>query len=318
VKSGARMNKSYMEDHEREAMVDSIRCRREDRGQEPTAFKAPDKDQKWRARELFGFMWRHLGMKIPPGYRDVMLLLIEKANAATGQLNWRQGKMAELTLLGRQYINEACQWWAEETPFLRIDRRKNKDGRFVSNAYHVRWRAIEKAWADVIAHVGILPTGDENVTRPVHVVCNPTTHVAPYPTTVVASDTTTRNSKGKCKEETHHEMAHPPSACDAHDFLEGFFDGETQPLSELVESQKEASKEEQIAITPKGLTAAERLSRRYGVIFWTDAMKAAETELKRCTLPKRRKELEDKIADCHNRLEGFQHEQRDETAAGTS
>jgi hypothetical protein len=202
---------------------------------ETTQYTAPETDQKWRARELFGFMWRHLGIDIPPGYRDVMLFLIEKANARNGQLNWRQNKMADLMLLSRQYINEACRWWATQTPFLKSDRRKNKDGRFVSNAYHVRWKPIEKAWLDVMAHVGMHPTRAENVTEPVHVVCNPTTVVATYPTTDVNTDTTTRNSKGKCKEETHPERGSPSAI---HSLEASSLSGEPKQPLELVESQR--------------------------------------------------------------------------------
>jgi hypothetical protein len=181
-----------MNEHDHEMMIDSIREGREDSGRRPTQYVAPQEGQKWRARELFGFMWRHLGIKIPQGYRDVMLFLIEKANAHNGRVDWRQEKIAEVMGLGRQYVNEALQWWASETPYLKMERRKNKDGWYVSNAYHLRWRKMETAWKHCLDSI-------------IHVGCNPTTDVASDPTTDVASDTTTRKAKWNGKGETHPE-----------------------------------------------------------------------------------------------------------------
>ena len=40
------MAKREMEDYEREAMLDSIQCKREDSGHEPTQFVPPDRGQK--------------------------------------------------------------------------------------------------------------------------------------------------------------------------------------------------------------------------------------------------------------------------------
>jgi len=166
-------------EHNREMMIDNIRCKREDSGQQPTQYVAPKAHQKWRARELFGFLWRHLGIKIPQGYRDVLLFLIEKANPDSGRVDWRQHKIANMLGLSRDYINEALKWWASETPYVKISRRKNKDGWYVSNAYHIRWKKIEEAWATI------------------HAECNSTTDVDSDSTSDADSDSTTRNTKGK-------------------------------------------------------------------------------------------------------------------------
>src|SRR5215831_14237594 len=79
---GARgMSKRYMEDYERDAMIDSIQCRRD----EPTEYIAPEPDQKWRARNVISFHFRYLGYKAPSGYRDVLLCAIDHANPTTGR-----------------------------------------------------------------------------------------------------------------------------------------------------------------------------------------------------------------------------------------
>jgi hypothetical protein len=206
-------------EHNREMMIDSIQSKREDRGQEPTQYAAPERDQKWHARELFGFMWRHLGIKIPQGYRDVMLFVIEKANADNGRFDWRQHKIANVLGLGRQYVNEALQWWATETPYLKMKRRKNRDGWFISNAYQVRWKKTDAAWAAIRANTDLMNPDF------IHVGSDTTTDVASDTTTDVASDTTTRNTKGKGKGENHPKGALQPSAVDA------------TPISPLYENQ---------------------------------------------------------------------------------
>src|SRR5262245_8967977 len=107
-----------LDDDEQEKVVDIMRERRDERDK-PTTYTPPTDVQKWRARELFSFMWRHLEIgKIIPGHRDVMLFLIEKANTKSGRLDWGQEKIARWLNVTRQYVNEAMAWWARATPYL--------------------------------------------------------------------------------------------------------------------------------------------------------------------------------------------------------
>ena len=294
------MSKREMEEYERIGMVDSIQCRREG----PTYYRAPETDQKWRARNVISFHFRHFAYKAPPAYRDVLLCAIDHANPTTGRCDVGQRKIARECNLTRQTVNEAMRWWEDNTCFLQIE---NRPGR--TNAYHIQWRNLETDWRSIQDRIGVASPWRHSGTE--GGVSAQTRHPVSAQTRQggVGTDPTL-NIKKNLKEEPHPEWAHPPSACDATHSESHFFDGETQPPSERVESQQRHSEEDRVTLTPDGLTA----SRRYGVIFWTDALKGAEAELKHCTLPKRRKELEDKIADCRKRIGELQHEQRDETA----
>ena len=75
------MTKWDMEEFEREGMIDSLRCRRE----QPTDYRAPETDQKWRARNVVSFHFRHFTYKAPSAFRDVLLCAIDHANPTTGR-----------------------------------------------------------------------------------------------------------------------------------------------------------------------------------------------------------------------------------------
>ena len=70
------MSKRYMEDYERDAMVDSIRCRRED--VEPELPENPPPDAKWKAKQGLN------RLNLNGAEHDVMGCLVDRANATTG------------------------------------------------------------------------------------------------------------------------------------------------------------------------------------------------------------------------------------------
>jgi hypothetical protein len=101
---------------------------------QPTQFTAPEGHQKWRARNVISFHWRHPSIDVPPGYRNVMLCAIDHANPDTGQCDASQVLMAVECKMARETVNRALQWWANETDFLFIENR----GVGKRNAYHGR------------------------------------------------------------------------------------------------------------------------------------------------------------------------------------
>ena len=124
-------------EHNREMMVDSIMSRRD----EPTNYRAPETDQKWRARNVISFHFRHFAYKATPAYRDVLLCAIDHANPTTGRCDVGQRKIAAGCNLTRKTVNQAMLWWAENTCFLQIE---NRPGR--TNAYHIQWANLETDW----------------------------------------------------------------------------------------------------------------------------------------------------------------------------
>jgi hypothetical protein len=147
-------------------------------GEVPTQYQAPGEDQKWRARNVISFHWRHLDIKVPPGYRDVMLCAIDHANPGNGRCDAGQRRMGGECKLGRQYVNKAMQWWTNFTDFIRIENRQGK-----TNAYHVHWDALEEAWHAIQYAIG------RNVTE-WGVAIDTTPGVATDTTGGVATDTT--------------------------------------------------------------------------------------------------------------------------------
>src|SRR5262245_51089138 len=194
------MSKRDMEDHEREGMIDSLRCGRE----EPTNYRAPETDQKWRARNVVSFHFRHFTYKAPSAYRDVFLCAIDHANPTTGRCDVGQRRIARECNLSRQTVNKAMRWWEENTYFLRIEGRPGR-----TNAYHIQWGNLETDWYEIQERIrGASPTPawrhgdvtDEGVSpRTRHQVSAQTRQGG------VNTDPTL-NVKKNLKEEPHHEM----------------------------------------------------------------------------------------------------------------
>ncbi len=113
--------------------VEAIREVRDWRG-ERTAYTAPETDQKWRARNVISFHFRHFAWKAPSLYRDVLLCVIDHANPKSGRCDVGQRRIAVECHVRRQAVNEALIWWSENTHFLEIENRPGG-----TNAYHVLW-----------------------------------------------------------------------------------------------------------------------------------------------------------------------------------
>jgi hypothetical protein len=186
-----------------------------ERRDEPTQYQAPETDQKWRVRNVISFHWRHLGIKAPPGYRDVMLCAIDHANPHNGRCDAGQRRMARECNLTRGYVNAALQWWAASADFIRIENRKDKHGRRITNAYHINWSALEEAWHAIQWAIRRDVTeGYVNTESTGYVHTESTAGVNTESTGYVHTDSTQnvkRTSKENLKEEPHPERA---SSCD--------------------------------------------------------------------------------------------------------
>ena len=275
------MSKQYMEDHERDAMVDSIRCRREDVA--PELPENPPPDAKWKAKQGLN------QLNLNGAEHDVMGCLIDRASSKSGLCYPSEEFIQGWTGRPMRTIQRAIRTLWDKR-LINITRRS-----LTSNRYFIQWEPLFAAYRAQKA----FERGVTLASRRRHaqkVADHDTKSGGSHPPEVAA-----KPSNRTYEENLRHEMAHQPSAADA---KEAF--------------RKEHSEEDRVTLTAKGLTAGERLSKRYGLIFWTDALVGAEKELKRCTLPEQQKKLEEKIADCINRIEELRYEQRDETAAGTS
>ena len=172
------------------------------------SYLAPETDQKWRARNVISFLFRHFTYKAPPGYRDVLLCAIDHANPTTGRCDVGQRKIALECNLGRQYVNKAMLWWEENTYFLVIE---NRPGR--TNAYHIQWDNLEADWYEIqeqiqrnVTRNGEVTTG--NVTR--YGVSPQTRHpVSPQRRQVGVATDTTLTIKENRKDEPHSERETP-------------------------------------------------------------------------------------------------------------
>ena len=191
------MSKRECDDHEREGMIDSMRCRRD----EPTSYRAPETDQKWRARNIISFHFRHFTYKATPAYRDVLLCAIDHAKPTTGRCDVGQRKIASECNLARKTVNQAMRWWEENTSFLRIENR----GPGRSNAYHIHWANLETDWHGIQER--ILDATPTSLRR--HADRGVTTHITGGVITDVTggviTDVTPRTLKGNRKEEPHPE-----------------------------------------------------------------------------------------------------------------
>ena len=107
----------------------------------PTEYTAPLKDQKWRARNVISFHFRHFAWKVQSAYRDVLLCMIDHANPKTGRCDVGQRRIARECNLRRETVNRAILWWEANTFFLRIETRPGR-----TNAYHILWDNLEEDW----------------------------------------------------------------------------------------------------------------------------------------------------------------------------
>jgi hypothetical protein len=288
------MSPRHMEDHEREAMVDSILCRRVE---EPTRYTAPGKDQKWKARNVVSFHFRHFAYKVPSAYRDVLLCAIDHANPTTGRCDVGQRRIARECNLTRQTVNEAMRWWEENTYFLRIESRPGR-----TNAYHIQWDNLEADWYEIqkrIHGATLTPAwrhgdADKKMSARIRHPMSPQTGHGGVNTDP------TLNTKKNLKDEPHHEMARSLTANDAHD------DFSENQLGEIIRLTAER------VDRPLGFQGESATSEplHFKVSWWTERLNEAEAELQRCHDPQRQKELVERIARYRTQIEELQHGQR--------
>jgi hypothetical protein len=225
----ALMAKRQMEDHDREAMVDAIRCRREERG-EITDYAAPGAEQRWRARDLVDIHWKLTGIETPSGsYNRIMSCIIGHANPDSGVCYPRQSTIGIETGYSRDTVKRVIDWWTERG-FLKTESR----GLAKALAYHPQWDLFELHWIAV---------ADDTAASKENLPCRiKGQHDVPHQGAArrAASRCSTESQRVISKNESHPERAHPPSAADAEYILE-----------------KEKGFSGRATLTPDGLTYAE-------------------------------------------------------------
>jgi hypothetical protein len=130
-----------MEDHERDAMIDSLRCSRE----EPPEYVAPGSEQKWRARNLVDIHWKLTGIEPPSeSYCRIMACIIDHANPGDGNCFPRQTTIALETGYSKDTVKRAIKWWIKHK-FLTTESR----GLAKALAYHPQWDLFESFYVAV-------------------------------------------------------------------------------------------------------------------------------------------------------------------------
>lgn len=189
-----------MEDHERDAMIDSMRCRRE----EPTEYTAPGVAQRWRARDLVDIHWKLTGIEIPSeSYNRRMSCIIGHANPDTGRCQVKQKLLATETGYSVDTVKRAVRWWGAEG-FL----KKQDMGRARSNAYHPQWDLFEILWIAIAKDIEEQKTVWRGI-KGNHAEGIKGHHDGAHHAALHESQNRTS------KDESHPEWAHPPSAADA-------------------------------------------------------------------------------------------------------
>ena len=226
-----------MEEHEREAMIDSERCRRG----EPTEFIAPGVEQKWRARDLVDIHWKLTGIEPPaPSYNRILSCIIGHANPTSGRCQIKQKLIGAETGYSRDTVMRATKWW-EAKGFL----VKQDMGLAKSTAYHPQWDLFEMFWIALQKDIEAQKEAwrDESVSpcsiKGQHACSTKGQHGEPHH--AATHEPQSRTSK----DESHPEWAPSPSALDAN------------VISSSEGKEEEGIQGEQVALPsllPEGLT----------------------------------------------------------------
>jgi hypothetical protein len=197
-----------MEEYEREGMIDSLRCRRD----EPVQYVAPGAEQRWRARDLVDIHWELAGMPTPsPSYNRIMSCILGHANPTTGRCQVKQRLIAAETGYCVKTVRRVVDWWVAHGFLIEQDMGLAK-----SRAYHPQWDLFELHWIAIAEDIkarkeswrgnsteppmdikGFIDGGHQGVHRDGH-------HAVQH-----------ESQRGISKDESHPERAHPPSAADA-------------------------------------------------------------------------------------------------------
>lgn len=112
------MAKRHLEDFEHEGMVNSIRCRREDGGKEPTQYVPPDRGDKILACYAAGTV---RGRGVPSeqvgSVISTLIWLIKHANPTTGRCDPSVATLCRETFYSKSSVLraldtiESLEWW---------------------------------------------------------------------------------------------------------------------------------------------------------------------------------------------------------------
>jgi hypothetical protein len=216
-----------MEEYEREGMIDSLRCRRD----EPVQYVAPGAEQRWRARDLVDIHWELVGMPTPsPSYNRIMSCIIGHANPTTGRCQVKQKLIAAETGYCVKTVRRVIDWWVAHGFLIEQDMGLAK-----SRAYHPQWDLFELHWIAIAEDIkagkeswrgnsteppmdikGSIDGGHQGVHRDGH-------HAVQH-----------ESQRGISKDESHPEWARPPSVADVnivHLNEEGIQRGEVESAS---------------------------------------------------------------------------------------
>jgi hypothetical protein len=184
------MSECEMEDYERDAMVDSLQCSRE----EPTKYVPPPRGTKWR-------IFRAIGMlPIESNDKAVLSLIVDHANPITGRADPGQLRIARLLGLTIRTVKR-CIRRLRKTPYLSRTLRG-----LSSTAYQVHWAAI-------LHHDRTYEAAKRCQTCPLD---------GDSAVPLVVSDSSPKNEKGKRKEKTKHEMAPSNEGASLNAYQNGF------------------------------------------------------------------------------------------------
>ena len=122
------------DDYEHDAMVDSLRCSRED----PTEYEPPRSGGKMAALFVVGLM------RISAGAKAVATALIWHANSRSGRCDPGIGRLGHETSMSRSAVIRAIKELRRKGVLVRT-RRSN-----ASNAYQLNWRGLAKLFLTMI------------------------------------------------------------------------------------------------------------------------------------------------------------------------
>jgi DNA-binding transcriptional regulator YhcF (GntR family) len=229
-------------------MLDSIQCKREDSGHEPTQFVPPDRGQKiLSCYAVASIRHKDVSSEQVGSVQSVLLWLIKHANPNNGRCDPSIRKLAFETGLAQSTIKCALKV-AEDIGYLRIKKRFGH-----TSTYHLNFDAMEADFRNIEEQAK--RPSRENVTKVTKNVTNVTgtypadASATPQPSARLPTQPTARllKHKGESVEvNTYPERALQPSAVDA------------TPIS----SQKEKGfQEEKIINLHANQTLAEREAR---------------------------------------------------------
>ena len=77
---------------------------------------------------------------------QIFATVIDHANINTGRCDASQSTIAIETKFHRNTVKKWLDWIAANTPYLTIEQRRGKLGKFRTSAYHISWANLEADW----------------------------------------------------------------------------------------------------------------------------------------------------------------------------